>query len=194
MPTIAIASFLMGAALIFIAILGGGIEAKEVKIPVLNFWARILSFIFGCTLIGFGLIDELFPRSGAPTIDRPSIATPTQIPTPAPPSAPAVTDDFGIALIASSTPQVAQENANKAKSFAPPGAKITLYKRGPLWATVVIYSDSLAAGVDLPKYKTEPDWRDAYVVQLQRWCPKSEKLLVALPPPIGSLSTLDCHL
>jgi hypothetical protein len=39
MPTIAIASFLMGAALIFIAILGGGIEAKEVKIPVLNFWA-----------------------------------------------------------------------------------------------------------------------------------------------------------
>jgi len=177
----------MGAALIFIAILGGGIEAKEVKIPVLNFWARILSFIFGCTLIGFGLVDELFPRSGAPTIDRPSIATPTQIPTPAPPSAPAVTDDFG-------SPQVAQENANKAKSFAPPGAKITLYKRGPLWATVVIYSDSLAAGVDLPKYKTEPDWRDAYVVQLQRWCPKSEKLLVALPPPIGSLSTLDCHL
>jgi hypothetical protein len=142
MPTIAIASFLMGAALIFIAILGGGIEAKEVKIPVLNFWARILSFIFGCTLIGFGLVDELFPRSGAPTIDRPSIATPTQIPTPAPPSTPAITDDFGIALIASSTPQVAQENANKAKSFAPPGAKITLYDVAPSFypATIGVWS------------------------------------------------------
>src|SRR5262245_55272776 len=117
--TITTTSFLIGAALIFIAILGGGIEAKEVKIPVLNFWARIFSFIFGCTLIGIGLYQEL----GTPRrtfAGPPSTTTGMGAPSPSSlspsPTTPSPSDNFGIALIASSTPQVAQKNAIKAKS------------------------------------------------------------------------------
>jgi hypothetical protein len=137
--SIAVASFLIGAALIFIAILGSGIEAKEVQIPVLNFWARILSFAFGLSLIAFGLGNELW-SSNRPTV------------------------------------------------FA------EVNKRGPVWATVVLYSDNLVAGSDLPKYKKEADWRDAYVVHLKSWCPKADKLDVLLPAPVGRLTTMDCHL
>jgi hypothetical protein len=88
-------------------------------------------------------------------------------------------EQFGVHLITSSDPKVAQENVIKAKSIAPEGSKILLYKRmNSLWATVVIYSDSLAASADLPKYTKDPDWRTAQVVYLERWCPKAEKLIL----------------
>ena|SRR5258708_7040160 len=44
-------TFLVGLALIVVAIVGGGIEIKEVKIPTLPVVPRTLSFIVGCTLL-----------------------------------------------------------------------------------------------------------------------------------------------
>jgi hypothetical protein len=197
--TVTVWSFLIGAALIFVAILGGGLEAKDVKIPVLNIWARILSFVFGIVLIVVGLYPSVLEYHPIAPEDRGNQhATPspnsagTQIPQP--PSTPP-SDQFGVHLITSSTPQIAQENAIQAKSVAPEGSKILLYKRmNSLWATVVIYSDNLAAGADLPKYTKNPDWKGAQVVRLENWCPKAEKLVLVFPSPVGSLSALDCHL
>jgi hypothetical protein len=44
-------AFLLGCGLIVIAIVGGGIEAKEVKVPKLSAIPRILSAIFGIGLV-----------------------------------------------------------------------------------------------------------------------------------------------
>src|SRR5882762_681589 len=44
-------TFLVGLALIVVAIVGGGIEIKEIKIPTLPIVPRTLSFIVGCTLL-----------------------------------------------------------------------------------------------------------------------------------------------
>jgi hypothetical protein len=180
--TVTVWSFLIGAALIFVAILGGSLEAKEVKIPILNIWARILSFIFGIVLIVVGLYPSVLDY-------RPFASEDRRPPPPAQTSA----EQFGIHLITSSTPQVAHENAIKAKSVAPEGSKILLYRRkNSLWATVVLYSDNLAAGADLPKYTKNPDWSDAQVVHLENWCPNPGKVVLGLPSPIGTLSALDC--
>ena len=192
-------SFLLGAAGIFIAIIGGGIEVKEIKISALNLWARISSFLIGCVFVGVGLYLTILETRG--TSAPPTTAAPNVAPTPASTLAapqPVPSSDFpqfGVHLITSSTIQVAQENAIKAQSVAPAGAKILLYKRmNSLWATVVIYSDNGAAGADLPKYRQDPDWKTAQVVTLESWCPKPEKLAVILPSPVGTLSTLDCHM
>ena len=191
-------SFIIGAAFIFVAILGGGFEAKEVKIPVLNFWARIISFSFGIVLIVVGLVPALsgyLKREQTPTpplFGSTDKATSDRgQPTPRPPPS----EQFGVALMASSNIYVAQETLVKAKSVAPEGSKIQIYKRmNSLWATVVIYSDNSVALADLSKYIKNPDWRDAYVVSLENWCPKPAQLDLVYQSPIGKLSTLDCHL
>ncbi len=175
------------------------LKSKRSKFLLLIFGLEIPSFLIGCVFVGVGLyltILETRGTSGPPTTAAPIVA-PTPASTLAAPQ-PVPSSDFprfGVHLITSSTIQVAQENAVKAQSVAPAGAKILLYKRmNSLWATVVIYSDNGAAGADLPKYRQDPDWKTAQVVTLESWCPKPEKLTVILPSPVGTLSTLDCHM
>jgi hypothetical protein len=50
-------TFCAGLALIIIAIIGGGIEVKEIKIPSLGLIPRILSFAGGIALLALGVLD-----------------------------------------------------------------------------------------------------------------------------------------
>jgi len=185
----------IGAAFIFLAILGGGFEAKELKIPVLGLWARVASAIVGAVLVALGLLPSNYFSSPGPA-QPPSFGESREkssnrsnlVSLPA-------SEQFGIALSASSDLLIAQQTLLKAKSIAPEGSRIQIYKRrNALWATVVIYSDNSVALADLPKYAANPDWRDAYVVYFENWCPRAAQLDLVYPSPIGKLSTLDCHL
>jgi len=44
-------TFLIGLAMVVVAVLGGGIEIREIKIPTLPFFPRLMTFITGCILI-----------------------------------------------------------------------------------------------------------------------------------------------
>jgi peptidoglycan hydrolase-like protein with peptidoglycan-binding domain len=57
--TITSVTFLVGLALIIIAIFGGGVEIRELKIPTLPTVPRTMSFITGCSLI---VLCLLFPN------------------------------------------------------------------------------------------------------------------------------------
>jgi hypothetical protein len=62
--TISSITFYVGLGLIIVAIIGGGIEVKEIKIPSLGLVPRILSFVPGCGLLALYLLDpEIFPRA-----------------------------------------------------------------------------------------------------------------------------------
>lgn len=52
--TVETLAFIFGALLILIGILGGGFEAKEIKIPKIAGIARLFSFIVGISFIGLG--------------------------------------------------------------------------------------------------------------------------------------------
>jgi hypothetical protein len=56
-------TFLVGLSLIVVAILGGGVEVKEVKIPPLGILPRLLSFLLGSALLAvwFGKQEWLSP-------------------------------------------------------------------------------------------------------------------------------------
>lgn len=58
-------AFLLGCGLIVIAIVGGGIEAKEVKVPKLSAIPRLLSAVFGIGLV-FGAVGGLSSHTGGP--------------------------------------------------------------------------------------------------------------------------------
>jgi hypothetical protein len=211
--TLTIWCLLLGAIAIFFAIIGGGVEAggiripgveaTGIRIPVLNRWARGGAAVFGGVLIGIALFltyVSLYPPVDPP---RPTLQPKeTTQPPPAPPVTPAANhgplpppaaEMFGVVLETTSTPQAAQENASKAKTIAPNNTKIGIYKRWSLWATVVFYPDNLTAAADLPRYNKDPDWQDAYVVELERWCPNPGKLMLVLPSPVGTLEILDCQ-
>jgi hypothetical protein len=74
MPSIIYLTFVAGLALIVVAVLGGGLEIKEVKIPVLPTVPRALSFTVGCILLALCLLDpDLFKQpaddSNPPHVD-----------------------------------------------------------------------------------------------------------------------------
>jgi hypothetical protein len=193
----------IGAAFIFLAILGGGFEVKELRIPVINLWARITCAIVGTALVVLGVLPpDYFSKTGPTTpplaknIDKGPARQPTSpLEAAAADNSQTASERFGVALTASSDLSVAQQTLLKAKSVAPEGSKIQIYKRkNALWATVIIYSDNSVALADLQKYTANPDWRDAYVVYLENWCPKAEKLDLVYQSPVGRVSTLDCHL
>jgi hypothetical protein len=46
---------IFGGVLLAVAIIGGGLKAKEIEIPRMNLWARILAGVFGCGLLVYGL-------------------------------------------------------------------------------------------------------------------------------------------
>ena len=75
-------TFLVGLALIVIALLGGGFEVKEIKLPVLGIFPRLLSFVIGTVLVALALLSpEIIPEGRRPT---PTSQDPTPTPTPAP--------------------------------------------------------------------------------------------------------------
>jgi hypothetical protein len=84
--SIASITFLVGLALIAIALLGGGYEVREIKLPVLRIFPRLLSFVMGTVLVSLALFGrDILPPDG----HRP---TPTsQDPTPTPILAPTAT-------------------------------------------------------------------------------------------------------
>jgi hypothetical protein len=108
---------------------------------------------------------------------------------PPPPAVP-----YGIEVIAVTDPLNAVRIADKAKSIAPPGAEIRLYKRitnrGTVaWAPVVLYTDSSIASNEIAKYKLD-GW-DPEVVTLVTWCPNPR----SIPSPTGTPLTIpvfDC--
>ena len=56
----------MANAKILVALLGGGIEVKEVKVPPLPLFPRATTFIFGCVLVAAVLFDtSLFTQYDA---------------------------------------------------------------------------------------------------------------------------------
>jgi hypothetical protein len=67
MPTSAGAIMVFaGAVLIVVGLLGGGIEAKEVKIPQLTLPPRVASFLVGCILISVGIYSQRLFEPSSP--------------------------------------------------------------------------------------------------------------------------------
>jgi hypothetical protein len=65
--SIASVTFLAGLALIVIALLGGGIEVREIKIPALGIPARMLSFATGAVLLALCVFSPgIFPGVAPP--------------------------------------------------------------------------------------------------------------------------------
>lgn len=71
MPTILQITFIVGLFLIIVAIFGGGIEVKEIKIPSLAPMSRILSFVIGIVFIGLCIaFPGLFSPEGTMTFAK----------------------------------------------------------------------------------------------------------------------------
>jgi hypothetical protein len=80
---------IVGLALIVVGVLGGGLEIKEVKIPVLPTIPRALSFAVGCVLIALCLLDpepfkRIFSDPNPPHVDLNPVSTPQNPPEPTP--------------------------------------------------------------------------------------------------------------
>jgi hypothetical protein len=130
MPSIIALTFLVGLALIVIAVLGGGIEIKEVKIPTLPTIPRAASFAVGCVLIALCFFDPgplrlLDPSAPA---DQPKNHELPEAPEPAP-----------IRKTSSPSPQtVSIIFAASQRDFA---LKVQKYLVGQGYAASAIYSD-----------------------------------------------------
>jgi len=66
-------TFLVGLALIVVALLGGGFEVKEIKLPVLGILPRMLSFATGTFLL---VISVFWPDILPPPRDPPPLSPP----------------------------------------------------------------------------------------------------------------------
>ena len=62
-------TFLVGLALIVIALLGGGLEVKEIKLPVLGIFPRLLSFVTGTVLVSLCVFrPDILPMMAMPQL------------------------------------------------------------------------------------------------------------------------------
>ena len=62
-------SFIFGALLLAVGILGGGFEVKEVKVSNASMGVRIIAGIVGLLFIGLGFwqqLSDVLPRTGPP--------------------------------------------------------------------------------------------------------------------------------
>jgi hypothetical protein len=198
-----------------------GSGLSKIKLPAIemeiNGPALFVMFL-GAGLIWFSASKrELESTSAIAPAPAPSRPTPSPTPAPAPapvaettpapepsptpspsldqtPLEPSGSNQFGVVLIALSTPQAAIEQAKKSKSMAPADAAINIYRRNSVWAVAVLYSDNSKAGADVAAYKSVKDWSSAYVVKLDAWCPKAKPISVSLPPPIRSITAIECKM
>ena len=61
-------TFLVGLALIVIGLLGGGIEVKEIKIPALGIFPRVVSFGTGIAILALCFfLRDIFPGVESPS-------------------------------------------------------------------------------------------------------------------------------
>ena len=69
--TIQIAAFAFGGILVFVAVLGGGFEVKELKVPKVGPGVRVLSAVVGLLFIslGFGNLDGPQPEAREQSVD-----------------------------------------------------------------------------------------------------------------------------
>ncbi|MGH6836584.1 MAG: hypothetical protein ACREC9_13845 [Methylocella sp.] len=79
MPSIVSITFLVGLAMIVVALLGGGIKVKEIEIPKLAVFPRILSFVTGCALLAL-----LFLRPDLFQVFSDKVSPPNPPPSPSP--------------------------------------------------------------------------------------------------------------
>jgi len=74
-------AFLFGAILLAVAILGGGFELKELKVPKVSWFPRLISAFVGrfCVVVGIGLetppVDPPSPTTSPPTQQSPKAST-----------------------------------------------------------------------------------------------------------------------
>jgi hypothetical protein len=93
MISIVYLTFVVGLALIVLAIIGGGLEIKEIKVPTLPIIPRALSFVLGGTLI---VVSMFYPKilpdgtssPSPPVVSAPPISAAAPPPSPPPPSPP----------------------------------------------------------------------------------------------------------
>jgi hypothetical protein len=119
---------------------GGGFE-MEIRGPA-----------FVVMLIGAGLMWFSISKSSESPIDPHRLRPASPPVSPEPPAAHTAERGFGVVLIASSVPSVANQQATKAKQLAPANSDVILYLRKSLWAVVIHYADSLKAQDDLSRY------------------------------------------
>jgi hypothetical protein len=208
-----LALILTGLALLPFKFSSGGMS--RIKLPAvemeLNGPALFVMFL-GAGLMWFSISKRESVPALAPTTSppAPSATTATSPPSPpvseveAPPPAPPASPEssavltgekgFGVVLIASSVPTVANQQAAKAKQFAPAGSDIILYRRKSVWAVVIHYADSLKAAEDLSKYRKEKSWASAYVANLGTWCPLAKPTTVPLSSGEQPIAGFDCRL
>jgi hypothetical protein len=65
MPTLDVASFILGGLLILLAAFGGGVNIKELHLPELTGAVRVASFVFGLIFIGLGVWIYQHPNNSA---------------------------------------------------------------------------------------------------------------------------------
>jgi hypothetical protein len=70
-PTLEVMTFILGALLCAVGILGGGVEIKELKIPKITFLTRMLAVIGGSVFIALGFGMEDYKRLAEAPFDRP---------------------------------------------------------------------------------------------------------------------------
>lgn len=126
-------TFLVGLALIVIAILGGGIEVKEIKIPALGLFPRVLSFSTGIAILalcifwptifpGFeteaqnpsGKNQAPWPSSSLPPARTPAIS-PAPAPTISPPPAPTISPPPAPAISPAPAPAISPPQPSSPK-------------------------------------------------------------------------------
>jgi len=73
---LSLVAFLFGAILLAVAILGGGFELKELKVPKVSWFPRFISSFLGMffVVLGIGLETSMKPPSPPP----PTVSSPTQ--------------------------------------------------------------------------------------------------------------------
>jgi polyglycine hydrolase-like protein len=69
-------SFILGGLLVAVALLGGGIEVRELKIPSVGRAGRVLSFIVGAIFIGLAIFLSPREKEKQPSADSAAPAAP----------------------------------------------------------------------------------------------------------------------
>lgn len=65
--SIELVSFVFGAVLLGVAVIGGGFEVKEIKLPRVGLVPRVVSFVLGAAFITFGALGyDALANRGAP--------------------------------------------------------------------------------------------------------------------------------
>jgi hypothetical protein len=83
-----------GSIALLIGLFGGGVKAKEIEIPKIRVWPRILSGMVGVALIGTAIrLPSMAPAPEQPTTMLPPVEapTPTEVPTDTPTDTPSNT-------------------------------------------------------------------------------------------------------